>query len=62
MSSIADAALRPSGRRPEELRPVRLTRGYTKHAEGSVMVEFGDNQPFSTFVHCVRERTQWGLC
>ena len=34
--------MRPSGRRPDELRPVRFTRGYTRHAEGSVLSEFGD--------------------
>ena len=33
---------RPSGRRFDQLRDVRITRGYTKHAEGSVLVEFGD--------------------
>jgi ribonuclease PH len=33
--------MRPSGRKPEELRPIRLTRQYTVHAEGSVLVEFG---------------------
>ncbi|MCV6604590.1 MAG: ribonuclease PH, partial [Porticoccaceae bacterium] len=27
---------RPSGRRPEQLRQVKITRQYTKHAEGSV--------------------------
>ncbi|MGH8765282.1 MAG: ribonuclease PH, partial [Burkholderiales bacterium] len=32
---------RPSARKPEELRAVRMTRGYTRHAEGSVLVEFG---------------------
>ncbi len=32
---------RPDGRRPDELRPVRLTRGWLDHAEGSVLVEFG---------------------
>jgi ribonuclease PH len=32
---------RPSGRRPDELRPVRFQRGYQRHAEGSVLVEFG---------------------
>jgi ribonuclease PH len=37
-------ARRPSGRRPEQLRPIRLTRGFTKHAEGSVLVEFGDTR------------------
>ena len=32
---------RPSERRADELRPVRFQRGYQKHAEGSVLVEFG---------------------
>ncbi len=36
--------MRPSGRAPDELRPIRLTRNYTKHAEGSVLVEFGDTK------------------
>jgi len=40
--------MRPSGRRPEELRAVRLTRGYTRHAEGSVLVEFGDTRVLCT--------------
>jgi ribonuclease PH len=39
---------RPSGRRPDELRPVRLTRGFTRHAEGSVLVEFGDTRVVCT--------------
>src|SRR5512135_2635728 len=39
---------RPSGRRHDELRPVRLTRRYTKHAEGSVLVEFGDTKVLCT--------------
>ena len=39
---------RPSGRYPEQLRPVRLTRHYTKHAEGSVLVEFGDTKVICT--------------
>ncbi len=33
--------MRPSGRAPDELRPITLTRNYTRHAEGSVLVEFG---------------------
>ncbi|HEX4927104.1 MAG TPA: ribonuclease PH [Burkholderiales bacterium] len=41
-------AARPSGRRPDELRPVRITRGYTKHAEGSVLVAFGDTKVLCT--------------
>jgi len=35
---------RPSGRAPGDLRAVRITRGYTKHAEGSVLVEFGETK------------------
>ena len=35
---------RPSGRLPEHLRPVRITRNFTRHAEGSVLVEFGDTK------------------
>jgi len=37
-------ATRPSGRAPAQLRPVRITRGFTRHAEGSVLVEFGDTR------------------
>jgi len=40
--------LRPSGRRADELRPVRIQRRYTKHAEGSVLVEFGDTHVLCT--------------
>ena len=36
--------MRPSKRAPDEMRHVRLTRNYTKHAEGSVLVEFGDTR------------------
>ncbi|MBI2750167.1 MAG: ribonuclease PH, partial [Burkholderiales bacterium] len=39
---------RASGRRPEELRPVRITRNYTRHAEGSVLIEFGDTRLLCT--------------
>ncbi len=35
---------RPSGRTPEQLRPVTIERGYTRHAEGSVLVSFGDTR------------------
>jgi ribonuclease PH len=40
--------MRPSGRAPDQLRPIRLTRRYTKHAEGSVLVEFGDTRVLCT--------------
>ncbi len=33
--------LRPDGRAPDQLRQVRITRGWLDHAEGSVLVEFG---------------------
>ncbi|MGB5306030.1 MAG: ribonuclease PH [Gammaproteobacteria bacterium] len=36
--------MRPSNRAPDEMRPVRITRNYTMHAEGSVLVEFGDTR------------------
>ncbi|HVR82135.1 MAG TPA: ribonuclease PH [Luteimonas sp.] len=39
---------RPSGRTPEQLRAVSLTRGYTQHAEGSVLVAFGDTRVLCT--------------
>ncbi|MFT3804444.1 MAG: ribonuclease PH [Burkholderiaceae bacterium] len=39
---------RAGGRRPDQLRPVRLTRGFTRHAEGSVLVEFGDTRVLCT--------------
>jgi ribonuclease PH len=48
MSSTSSHFARPSGRRLDELRPVRLTRRYTKHAEGSVLVEFGDTRVICT--------------
>jgi ribonuclease PH len=40
--------MRPSGRRPDQLRAVHITRGYTRHAEGSVLVEFGDTRVLCT--------------
>jgi len=40
--------MRPSNRRPDELRPLRFTRGFTQHAEGSVLVEFGDTRVLCT--------------
>ena len=39
---------RPSGRNPDELRPVEIVRNYTKHAEGSVLVKFGDTHVLCT--------------
>ena len=36
--------MRPSGRAPDQLRPVKITRHFTCHAEGSVLIEFGDTR------------------
>ncbi|WP_018141212.1 ribonuclease PH [Thioalkalivibrio sp. ALJ7] len=36
--------MRPSGRTADAMRPVRFTRNFTRHAEGSVLVEFGDTR------------------
>jgi ribonuclease PH len=41
-------ATRPSKRAPDELRSVTFTRGFTKHAEGSVLVQFGDTHVLCT--------------
>ncbi len=40
--------MRPSGRQPDQLRDIRITCHYTKHAEGSVLVEFGDTKVICT--------------
>jgi len=40
--------MRPSGRQLNQLRDVKITRQYTKHAEGSVLVEFGDTKVICT--------------
>src|SRR5277367_2919107 len=40
--------MRPSQRSSDELRPIRITRCYTRHAEGSVLIEFGDTRVICT--------------
>ncbi len=40
--------MRPSGRQADELRSIRFTRDYTRHAEGSVLVEYGDTRVICT--------------
>jgi ribonuclease PH len=47
-SSLPTPLGRPDGRAPDALRPVRITRHYTKHAEGSVLIEFGDTKVLCT--------------
>ena len=40
--------MRPSLRKPDQLREIRITRHYTKHAEGSVLIECGDTKVICT--------------
>jgi ribonuclease PH len=40
--------MRPSGRNPDQLRALRIHRGYTRHAEGSVLIECGDTRVLCT--------------
>ena len=42
------SAARPGGRAADQLRPVRMTRHYTMHAEGSVLIEFGNTKVLCT--------------
>lgn len=48
LKNLGMDGLRPSGRQPDQLREVKITRNYTKHAEGSVLVEFGDTKVLCT--------------
>src|SRR5271154_2979397 len=41
-------SVRPSGRAPDELRALKFERGYTQHAEGSVLVAFGATRVLCT--------------
>src|SRR6202163_3361065 len=40
--------MRPSGRAPDQLRKLSITRAYTRHAEGSVLIECGDSRVICT--------------
>ncbi|NML43491.1 ribonuclease PH [Ramlibacter sp. G-1-2-2] len=40
--------IRPAGRAADQLRPVKITRGFTIHAEGSVLIEFGNTRVLCT--------------
>src|SRR5690554_5442661 len=40
--------MRPSGRTAQQIRPVTITRHFTRHAEGSVLIEFGDTKVLCT--------------
>ena len=48
MNSTVSPGNRPSSRSPNQMRDIRFTRNYTKHAEGSVLAEFGDTQVLCT--------------
>jgi ribonuclease PH len=48
MTSNSDKIERPSGRAPNEMRPVKFTTNFTRHAEGSVLTEFGDTRVICT--------------
>ena len=43
-----DHTMRPSKREPNQLRPIKITRNFTNHAEGSVLVEFGQTRVLCT--------------
>lgn len=45
---VGAAPTRADGRAPDALRPIRFTRGFTRHAEGSVLVEFGQTRVLCT--------------
>ncbi|MFD2167211.1 ribonuclease PH [Thalassotalea euphylliae] len=40
--------MRPSGRTPGQIRPVTITRNFTAHAEGSILIEFGETKVICT--------------
>src|SRR3989442_9780146 len=46
--STAAGLLRVDGRRKDQLRPVKVTRNFIKHAEGSVLIEMGDTKVICT--------------
>ena len=47
-SSQREIPMRPSGRSATQVRPITITRNYTAHAEGSVLVEFGNTKVICT--------------
>ena len=40
--------MRPSGRAPDEMRAITITPNFTRHAEGSVLIAFGDTKVLVT--------------
>ena len=47
-TSALPAVIRPSGRAPDQLREVRIERGHTRYAEGSVLISFGQTRVLCT--------------
>ncbi|GGK84800.1 ribonuclease PH [Amphritea balenae] len=48
LQNLGVTTFRPSNRQADQMRDVRITRNFTKHAEGSVLVEFGDTKVICT--------------
>ena len=48
MNSSSSTISRPSNRQADQIRDIQFTRNYTKHAEGSVLAEFGDTKVLCT--------------
>lgn len=48
LENLGLSKLRPSGRQPDQMREVKITRNFTMHAEGSVLVEFGNTKVLCT--------------
>ena len=48
LKTLGIATVRPSGRQLDQLREIKITRNFTKHAEGSVLVEFGGTKVLCT--------------
>src|SRR3990167_9810647 len=46
--NLKDFTMRPSHREPNQLRVIKITRHYTKHAEGSVLIEYGQTRVLCT--------------
>ena len=48
MSNMKKKEIRADGRRWNELRPIKITRNFIKHAEGSVLIEMGETKVLCT--------------
>src|SRR5688572_10319271 len=48
LSPLRSFPMRPSGRAPDEMRVIDIQTGFTKHAEGSVLISFGDTRVLVT--------------